>query len=164
MSKKNFILDIKIEENVSACVTPRMEHERQLAIYDLLQNNNFSLPEIAKRKTPKGPYKLTLSIEASRLIFAVLGINSVKPYEFHLSLTPLRPVIRDYFEICKSYFDAVKRLPPSQIEAVDMGRRGIHLEGGRILMERLEGKIHTDLKTAKRLFTLICALKTNGSI
>ena len=109
------------------------------------------------------PLVLRAQIKVKSL-FAVLGINSVKPYEFHLSLTPLRPVIRDYFEICKSYFDAVKRLPPSQIEAVDMGRRGIHLEGGRILMERLEGKIHTDLKTAKRLFTLICALKTNGSI
>ena len=164
MDNNNFIIDIHIDEKVLVPATPRIEHERQLAIYDLLQSNKFSLPRIERRKTPRGPYKLTLSIETSRLVFVVLGTDSLKPYEFHLSLTPMRAIIRDYFEICKNYFDAVKRLPPSQIEAVDMGRRGIHLEGGRVLMERLEGKIDTDLKTAKRLFTLICAIQTTGSI
>ena len=81
---------------------------------------------------------------------------------FYLSLSPLRQVIRDYFQICESYYDAVKRLPPNQIEAIDMGRRGIHNEGSRVLMERLEGKIITDMETARRLFTLICVLHFKG--
>ena len=78
--------------------------------------------------------------------------------EFHLSLGPFRQVVKDYFQICESYFDAVKRLPPSQIEAIDMARRGIHNEGASILQERLEGKADVDTATARRLFTLICVL------
>ena len=78
--------------------------------------------------------------------------------EFHLSMGPLRQVVKDYFQICQSYFDAVKRLPPAQIEAIDMARRGIHNEGARTLQERLEGKAAIDIDTARRLFTLICAL------
>ena len=90
--------------------------------------------------------------------FMCEDLNSSTKYEFRLSLTPLRPIIRDYFEICKSYFNAVKRLPPSQIETIDMGRRGIHIEGSKVLLERLNGKVKTDIPTAKRLFTLVCAL------
>ena len=82
--------------------------------------------------------------------------------EFHLSLSPFRQIIKDYFAICESYYGAVKKLPPSQIEAIDVGRRGIHDEGSRILMERLEGKVDTDLATARRLFTLICVLHFTG--
>ena len=82
--------------------------------------------------------------------------------EFHLSLTPFNQVVKDYFQICESYFDAVKRLPPSQIEAIDMGRRGIHNEGSRILLDRLKGKVETDMATARRLFTLICVLHFKG--
>jgi uncharacterized protein (UPF0262 family) len=92
------------------------------------------------------------------LVFLVEDQSSENKFELHLSLTPLRPIIKDYFEICKSYFNAVKRLPPSQIETIDMGRRGIHLEGSKALIDKLNGKVKTDTPTAKRLFTLICAL------
>jgi len=104
------------------------------------------------------PYRLHLAIRDRRLVFDVATEAQEKAAEFHLSLTPFNQVVKDYFQICESYFDAVKRLPPSQIEAIDMGRRGIHNEGSRILLDRLSGKVDTDMATARRLFTLICVL------
>jgi uncharacterized protein (UPF0262 family) len=97
-----------------------------------------------------------------RLVFEVATEGGEPAHAFHLSLSPFREVIKDYFAICASYFDAVKRLPPAQIEAIDMGRRGIHDEGSRLLMERLAGKVETDHATARRLFTLICVLHFKG--
>ena len=93
-----------------------------------------------------------------RLVFDIATEGGEKVAEFHLSLGPFRQTVKDYFQICASYFDAVKRLPPAQIEAIDMARRGIHNEGARTLQERLEGKAEIDIDTARRLFTLICAL------
>jgi uncharacterized protein (UPF0262 family) len=92
------------------------------------------------------------------LVFAISDQAAQKVAEFHLSLGPFRQVVKDYFQICESYFEAVKRLPPSQIEAIDMARRGIHNEGARVLQERLEGKALVDSATARRLFTLICVM------
>ena len=97
-----------------------------------------------------------------RLIFQVTTRDNTPAGEFHLSLSPMRQVIKDYFEICESYFRAVTSLPPAQIEAIDMGRRGIHNEGATQLQERLAGKIETDDLTARRLFTLICVLHFKG--
>ncbi|MFZ7093128.1 UPF0262 family protein [Primorskyibacter sp. 2E233] len=142
--------------------TPEIEQERRVAMFDLMEENSFSLPNRDDRPLPKGPYNLGLSIREKRLVFDVSTEGHEKAAEFHLSLSPFRQVVKDYFQICKSYFDAVKTLPPSQIETIDMARRGIHNEGARILQERLEGKAEVDDATARRLFTLICVLHFGG--
>lgn len=136
--------------------TPEIEQDRRVAVFDLLEENRF---EMAGRE---GPFGLALGLREGRLVFDLTTEEGAKVVEFHLSLGPFRQVTKDYFQICESYFDAVKRLPPSQIEAIDMARRGIHNEGARVLQERLEGKALVDLATARRLFTLICALQWGG--
>ena len=158
MTNKNYIIEIFVEDTGLPIPTPGIQHERNLAIYDILQKNEFLLDPKLGINVPKGPYILRLAIKNSLLVVLIEDRVSNQTYELHLSLTPLRPIIKDYFEICKSYFNAVKRLPPSQIETIDMGRRGIHLEGSRVLIDRLNGKVITDIPTSKRLFTLICAL------
>ena len=147
-----------MEESGLPVPTPEIQHERNLAIYDILQDNEFAIDRKQDNALPQGPFVLRLVLRNSLLVFIIEAQETKKIYEIQLSLTPLRPVIKDYFEICKSYFNAVKRLPPSQIETIDMGRRAIHLEGSRVLMERLVGKVEMDVLTAKRIFTLICAL------
>ena len=142
--------------------TPEIEQERRVAMFDLMEQNSFVLPARQDRPVPAGPYNVGLSIREKRLVFDVTTAGHEKAAEFHLSLSPFRQVVKDYFQICKSYFDAVKTLPPSQIETIDMARRGIHNEGARILQERLEGKAEVDEDTARRLFTLICVLHFGG--
>ncbi|MEL6451159.1 MAG: UPF0262 family protein [Pseudomonadota bacterium] len=142
--------------------TPEIEQERKVAMFDLLEDNTFVLPAREGRPVPEGPYHVGLSIREKRLVFDVETEAAEKAGEFHLSLGPFRQVVKDYFQICESYFDAVKKLPPSQIETIDMARRGIHNEGSRVLQERLEGKAHVDTDTARRLFTLICVLHFGG--
>jgi uncharacterized protein (UPF0262 family) len=154
----NRICHIEVDEKGLARPTPEIEQERRVAIYDLLEENSFALPPRADRVTVEGPYRVLLAIREGRLVFEVATEDAEKVAEFHLSLGPFRQVVKDYFQICESYFDAVKRLPPSQIEAIDMARRGIHNEGASILQERLEGKAVVDTDTARRLFTLICVL------
>ena len=158
MTDKNYIIQIFLEESGLPVPTPEIQHERNLAIYDILQDNEFAIDRKQDNALPQGPFVLRLMLRNSLLVFIIEAQETKKKYEIQLSLTPLRPVIKDYFEICKSYFNAVKRLPPSQIETIDMGRRAIHLEGSRVLMERLVGKVEMDVLTAKRIFTLICAL------
>lgn len=138
--------------------TPEIEQERKVAMFDLLEQNTFVLPTRDGREMPAGPYHVGLSIREKRLVFNVTTEAAEKAAEFHLSLGPFRQVVKDYFQICESYFDAVKNMPPSQIETIDMARRGIHNEGSRVLQERLEGKAEIDTDTARRLFTLICVL------
>lgn len=152
------ISHIEIDEKGLVRPTPEIEQERKVAIFDLLESNSFTLPARDGRDAPTGPYRLGLAIREGRLVFDIAASDAVKITEFHLSLGPFRQVVKDYFQICESYFDAVKRLPPSQIEAIDMARRGIHNEGARVLQERLEGKAKVDSDTARRLFTLICVL------
>ncbi|MCF6304428.1 MAG: UPF0262 family protein [Rhodobacteraceae bacterium] len=156
------LISIDLDETGLPAPTPEIEQERRVAIFDLLEENSFSLPARGDQPAPNGPFKLTLSIIERRLVFAIADESGAALGEFHLSLSPFRQVIKDYFQICESYFDAVKRLPPAQIEAIDMGRRGIHDEGSRVLLERLEGKVITDHATARRLFTLICVLHFKG--
>jgi uncharacterized protein (UPF0262 family) len=151
------LIDVTLDETGLALPTPDVEQERRVAIFDLIEENRFGLPGRAG-----GPWRLHLAVRDRRLVFEVAGEDGARQAEFHLSLSPFRQVIKDYFQICESYFDAVKRLPPSQIEAIDMGRRGIHDEGSRVLMERLAGKVETDMTTARRLFTLICVLHFKG--
>lgn len=142
--------------------TPEIEQERRVAVFDLLEDNSFALPPRDGREAPPGPYGLTLAIREQRLVFDIETEAGGAAGEFHLSLGPFRQVVKDYFQICESYFEAVKRLPPGQIEAIDMARRGIHNEGARVLIERLEGKAEVDIDTARRLFTLICVLRFGG--
>ncbi|RJE81394.1 UPF0262 family protein [Paracoccus sp. JM45] len=152
------ITRIEIDDSAIAPATPEMEQERKVAIFDLIEDNSFAVPGRDGEAAPDGPFALELCIREGRLVFDVSSEADEKVAEFHLSLGPFRQVVKDYFQICQSYFEAVKRLPPAQIEAIDMARRGIHNEGARTLQERLEGKATLDIDTARRLFTLICAL------
>ena len=152
------LVAISLDETSIRRSTPDVEHERAVAIYDLLEENSF-----APEGHDGGPYALSLSIVENKLVFDVREPDSGGPVASHiLSLTPFRKVIRDYFLICGSYYQAIKTASPSRIEAIDMGRRGMHDEGSRILMERLKGKISLDFDTARRLFTLICVLHWKG--
>lgn len=155
------ICHIEIDDRGLAVPTAEIEQERKVAIFDLLEDNSFVLP--AKNGVNlEGPFRLALAIREGRLVFDLASEDGQKVAAFHLSLGPFRQVVKDYFQICESYFDAVKRLPPAQIEAIDMARRGIHNEGARVLQERLEGKAELDSGTARRLFTLICVLHFGG--
>ena len=138
------LLSVEIDESGLAPPTPEIEQERKVAIFDLLEDNSFSLPEREGRKVSEGPFKLMLAIRERRLVFDLTTEDGEKAAEFHLSLGPFRQVVKDYFQICESYFDAVKKLPPSQIEAIDMARRGIHNEGARVLQERQENRMILD--------------------
>ncbi len=152
------LVRIEIDDSAIPPATPELEQERKVAIFDLIEDNSFELPGRNGQPAPEGPYVLDLCIREGRLVFDLATETQAKVAEFHLSLGPFRQVVKDYFQICESYFDAVKKLPPAQIEAIDMARRGIHNEGARTLQERLEGKARLDIDTARRLFTLICAL------
>jgi len=157
-----YISDIQLDDRNLPSPTPEIDQERKLAIFDLLERNSFSLPINGDGNLNQGPYRLTISIKNRRLVFDITTEAKVKAAEFHLSLGPFRQVVKDYFQICESYFEAVKNLPTVQIETIDMARRGIHNEGARVLQERLEGKASIDDPTARRLFTLICVLHFGG--
>ena len=156
------LIDVSLDDSNLPPPTPEIEQERKVAIFDLLEKNSFALPARDDRAAPEGPFKLALSIRDRRLVFAIATETDDPVVEFQLSLGPFRQVVKDYFQICESYFEAVKTLPPSQIETIDMARRGIHNEGSRVLQERLEGKVEVDAETARRLFTLICVLHFGG--
>jgi len=162
MADTDHLIAITIDDANLPPPTPEIEQERKVAIFDLLENNAFGLPGREGVDVPAGPYRLHLSIRERRLVFDVASKADEKVAEFHLSLGPFRQVVKDYFQICESYFDAVKKLPTQQIETIDMARRGIHNEGARVLQERLEGKADVDTDTARRLFTLICVLHFGG--
>ncbi|MGR4863256.1 UPF0262 family protein [Caulobacter sp. LARHSG274] len=150
-----FLKSILIDEDSLAAVSRDQEQERQVAIFDLLDGNYFEPAEAGQ-----GPYDLKLSLVENRLAFDIAGADYERRHL--LSLSPFRGVIKDYFMICDSYYSAIRNSTPQQIEALDMGRRGLHNEGSSLLRERLEGKVKTDLDTARRLFTLICALHWRG--
>jgi len=146
---------IVIDEDSLAAASRDQEQERQVAIFDLLDSNYFEPAEASG-----GPYDLKLSLIENRLAFDIGGPGYERRHL--LSLSPFKGVIKDYFMICDSYYSAIRNSTPQQIEALDMGRRGLHNEGSSLLRERLEGKVKTDLDTARRLFTLICALHWRG--
>lgn len=147
------LIGVEIDDETLGASGPDAEHERRVAIFDLLEDNSFKLAG-----KDQGPYILALSQAERRLVFAVRDEAGNEVHTFILSLGPFRGVIRDYFMICDSYYDAIRTQSPHQIEAIDMARRGIHNEGSELLAERLEGKVEVDFRTARRLFTLICAL------
>jgi uncharacterized protein (UPF0262 family) len=156
------ICQIEIDDSGLPAPTPEIEQERKVAVFDLLEDNAFALVAREGQIAPTGPFAMRLAIRERRLCIAVADELGNGLTELILSLGPFRQVVKDYYQICGSYFEAVKRLPPSQIEAIDMARRGIHNEGARILQERLEGKAEMDIDTARRLFTLICVLHFGG--
>ncbi len=148
---EHHLKSVVIDQDSLAATSTEVEHEREVAIVDLLDRNAFR-PEGATH----GPYDLKLLCLDNRLGLEISGPDYARTQV--LSLTPFRGHIRDYQMICASYYDALRDASPTQIEAIDMGRRGIHNEAAEFLRERLKGKVETDLDTARRLFTLICTL------
>jgi uncharacterized protein (UPF0262 family) len=151
------LVAVTLDENSIGRSGPDVEHERAVAIYDLLEENSF-----APVGDGGGPYRLNLSLKENRLAFDIRQANG-KPVMVHLlSLTPFKRIVKDYFLICDSYYAAIRTATPDRIEAIDMGRRGLHDEGSRILQEALKRKVKVDFDTARRLFTLICVLHWKG--
>jgi uncharacterized protein (UPF0262 family) len=151
------IVKITLDERTVVRRNPDVEHERAVAIYDLLEENSF-----APTAGYAGPFHLNLAIEESRLVLDVRSAEDQSLERILLPLTPFRGIVKDYFLICESYYNAIRRATPSQIEAIDMGRRGLHNEGSELLRERLADKATIDLNTARRLFTLLCVLHIRG--
>ena len=157
MTARDRLIDITLDESSLAAASADAEHERRVAIFDLLEANVFAVEGL-----DVGPYRLGLSVVDQRLVIAVTAEGGAEVKTVILSLAPFRKVIRDYFLVCDSYFTAIRQATPAQIEAIDMGRRGLHNEGSELLSERLAGKVKVDFDTARRLFTLICALHVRG--
>jgi uncharacterized protein (UPF0262 family) len=153
---------VRLLEDRPRLRTPEIQQELDVAIYDLIEENRFRPLARGEEAVPPGPYVLGMGMAERMLLMDVRTEADAQVAELRLSLSPLRGVIKDYFAICESYFDAVKKLPPSRIEAIDMGRRGVHDEGAAILAERLDGRVETDRATARRLFTVVCALQFRG--
>jgi len=151
------IVNLKLDEKSVVRRSPDVEHERAVAIYDLLEDNHF-----APVGDYAGPYVLHLAIEENRLLFRIHDESDVLLGTVTLPLSPFRRIVKDYFTVCESYFEAIKTASPSRIESIDMGRRGLHDEGTELLRERLREKIAVDFDTARRLFTLICVLHIRG--
>ena len=152
------IAQIFLDETSIIRRSPEVEQERAVAIYDLLEANHF-----VPTGELDGPFHLHLRVDdLSRLVLDIRTIEDVSMREVSVPLVPLRRLIRDYFQICESYYDAIKKLTPSQIETIDMARRGLHDEGSDILLERLKETVEVDFDTARRLFTLVCVLHIRG--
>jgi uncharacterized protein (UPF0262 family) len=156
-ASKQRLVSVTLDEESLGRSNEDVEHEREVAIYDLLEMNSF-----APVGHGDGPYALHLSVNGNRLVFDI-RLPDGTPVVSHLfSLSPLRRIVKDYYMICDSYYQAIRTATPDKIEAIDMGRRGIHNEGSEILVERLKDKVIIDLDTARRLFTLICVLHWKG--
>ena len=151
------LIAIELDRASIGKTNPQIEHEREVAIFDILDGNSFALEGV-----DDGPYKLIISTVDDRLLFSV-GTEQAENVATHtMSMMPFKRILKDYFMVCDSYYQAIKTAPPSKIQAIDMGRRGLHDEGSKLLQERLAGKINVDFDTARRLFTLISALHWKG--
>jgi uncharacterized protein (UPF0262 family) len=153
----NRLIAVTLDENSIARTSRDVEHERAVAIYDLIEDNSF-----APNDTAEGPFALHLSITGSRLMFDIRRADGTPVIAHLLSLSPLRRLVKDYYTVCDSYYAAIRTATPDRIEALDMGRRALHDEGSQILMERLKRKVNVNFDTARRLFTLICVLHWRG--
>jgi uncharacterized protein (UPF0262 family) len=152
------LVEVTLDEASLGRNNAEVEHERKVAIFDLVEKNQFVL----EGHEHGGPYTLRLSFADNRLVFSVADTDSAPLQQVMLSLSPFRRIVKDYFLICDSYYQAIKTQPASKIEAIDKGRCGLHDEGSHLLMECLKGKIAVDMATARRLFTLLCALHWKG--
>jgi len=153
----NRIVRITLDEKSVVRRAPEIEHERAVAIFDLIEDNSF----IPAGDLP-GPFALHLSVADNRLVMDIRREDDQPLSRVVLPLSPFRRIVKDYFEVCESYFHAIRTAPPSRIEAIDMGRRGLHNEGSDLLRQRLKDKIEIDHQTARRLFTLVCVLHIRG--
>lgn len=151
------LIEVSLDDTSIGRSSPDVEHERAVAIFDLVEENSFQ-----PAGGHKGPYRLELSVVEQRLVFDIRNEAGERIAAHFLSLTPFRRIVKDYYMICESYYEAIKSSSPSKIEAIDMGRRGLHNEGSQTLKDRLEGKIEIDFDTARRLFTLVCVLHWRG--
>jgi uncharacterized protein (UPF0262 family) len=151
------LVDIELDQSIGRS-TPDVEHERAVAIFDLIEENSFH----PVGDTGSGPYRLKLSLAETRLVFDIARENGEHVATHILSLTPFKRIVKDYYLICESYYAAIRTSSLSQIEAIDMGRRGLHNDGSQTLLDRLAGKIDIDFGTARRLFTLVCVLHWRG--
>jgi uncharacterized protein (UPF0262 family) len=156
-SEEGRLVEIVIDESAAVRRSPEVAHERRVAIHDLIEQNSFRLVQ-----GPAGPYRLRLRMEENRLIFEITSGQKGEPERVALPVQPFRRIIKDYFLVCETYYAAIKTAPPSRIEAIDMGRRGLHDEGSVMLGERLADRITIDHQTARRLFTLLCVLQIRG--
>lgn len=156
-SAQQRLISVTLDENSIGRGSADQEHERAIAVYDLIEDNHFALVG-----HEGGPYALTISLVDARLVFDIRDANGAGVVTHILSLTPFRRILKDYFMVCETYYAAIRNATPSRIEAIDMGRRGLHNEAAQLLVERLKGKIETDQDTARRLFTLITALHWKG--
>jgi uncharacterized protein (UPF0262 family) len=152
------LVAVKVDEASIGRSGPDIEHERAVAIYDLLEDNSFAPVD----DPDGGPYALHLSVTGARLVFDIRRPDGTPVVAHLLSLSPLRRLVKDYFMVCDSYYAAIRTATPDRIEALDMGRRALHDEGSQILLERLKRKVAVDFGTARRLFTLICVLHWKG--
>ncbi|MGE5503167.1 MAG: UPF0262 family protein [Actinomycetota bacterium] len=157
MPHRQRLAHVQLDEKTMVRRLPEVEHERAVAIYDLIEENYF-----CPVGDYSGPYNLHISLEDNRLIFDVRDQADTPLLAVPLPLSSFQKIVKDYFMVCESYYAAIKKASPSQIEAIDMGRRGLHNEGSELLRERLKGRIETDFDTARRLFTLICVLHIRG--
>ena len=157
MSESQSLVGVTFDEASLGRGNPDQEHERAVAVYDLVERNHFALPG-----HDGGPYLAHLALVERRLVFEIKGADGAPVVTHHLSLTPLRRIIKDYGLVCESYYAAIRASTPAQIEAIDMGRRGLHDEAAHMLVERLASKVEIDHDTARRLFTLIYALHWKG--
>lgn len=153
MPDRRRLVDVTLDESAQANPSAEVAHDCRAAIFDLLEENAFGLVGHGG-----GPYVLRIGLKERRLVFDVRDRGDARLLELRLSLTPFRSVIRDYFKVCDSYYEAIKTASPSRIEAIDIGRRALHNEGAELLRERIKHRIWIDGDTARRLFTLICAL------
>ncbi|WP_210497008.1 UPF0262 family protein [Microvirga antarctica] len=156
-NERSRLIAITLDETSIGRGNPDQEHERAIAIYDIVEANYFALPNYEG-----GPYALHVGLVENRLCFEVNSDSGERLVTHHLSLTPFRNTIRDYDMVCDSYYKAIRSASPAQIEAIDMGRRGLHNEAAELLMKRLDGKLVLDFDTARRIFTLIFALHWRG--
>jgi len=152
-SDRNRLVKIALEEDRRIRRSAEVEHERAVAVFDLLEDNVFGLTD-----GPPGPYCLKIGIRENRLVLDVCDDDEAPLREILLPITPLRGLVRDYFTVCEAYYEAIKTASPSRIEAIDMGRRSIHDEGAETLLRRLAPRVAMDQATSRRLFTLICVL------
>ena len=151
---KNRLVKVDLDDAGMPRRSAEVDQERAIAIYDLLEDNTFSLND------QSGPYHLILRLEGRHMHFDIRKDNDMPITQFFMAMGPLRRVVRDYFHVCDTYYDAIRTKSPSQIQAIDMGRRALHNEGSEVLQARLKGKVGTDFQTARRLFTLICVLQS----
>lgn len=162
--RRRSIVKVQLDEKSFLRRRPEVEHEREVALFDLLEENTFILkgPDAGPAASTEGPFHLRLALSEDRLIFDVRDTTDAPCREIVMTVKPFRMVIKDYFMVCESYFDAIKVSSPSQIEAIDMGRRGLHNEGAQMLRERLAEHVELDQGTSRRFFTLLCVLHMRG--